>query len=120
MKTKAFLALTLALLLTSAAYADIHVRDYKGAKAAGGATWDQMKVFIAGSGTALGYANVELVRTNRLPLYCSPDSLRIRSDNFLDIIDTEMASHQSLVTDDTYIEEVLIAGLMSTFPCKAK
>jgi hypothetical protein len=119
MKAKAFLAMIIALMLSAAAYADIHVKDYKAAKAEGGESWKLMKIFVAGSGTALSYANSELVRNHKAPLFCQPDPLRIRAENFLDIIDTEMVRKKDVVTDDTYLEILLIEGLIYTFPCKS-
>jgi hypothetical protein len=114
----ALLAMLAVTGLSAPANADVRLDDYRTIKAAGGERWASMKLYITGVGRGYQYANVELWRRHKSPLFCQPEEFAVLPENFVEILDKALAKRT--LKDDQLIEYALLAGLMEAFPCDPK
>jgi hypothetical protein len=61
---------------------------------------------------------------NQKPLFCQPDKLPLRTENFVDIINNEIKRAATRMPkeklDKIPLATILLSGLQETFPCKTK
>jgi hypothetical protein len=83
---------------------------------------DLMKAHIAGLGTGIEWALVQVIAEKGPKLYCAPERIGLDLNNYLQIIDVEIKDKQTLMPqaklDGSPIGLVLVQGLIHTFPCK--
>jgi hypothetical protein len=104
------LAAALFLLAAVPAHAEIDATDYARVK-----DTKAFATYVNGLGKGFEWANT--MSGNKL--YCVPDKLRLQQENFLDILDQEMQLlTKSNGLKGTYVDPVLLMGLMTTFQCK--
>lgn len=88
------------------------------------------KSYIGGLGEGIFWANLEAEKKSA-PLYCSPEKLVLRRENFEDIIGRQLkrfgdATHDKTMgltqaqLDDAQVGMLLLLGLKEAFPCKGK
>jgi hypothetical protein len=108
----------LGILAASTANAEISYKSYKAAKAGGGVQWNFMRIYFNGAGNAYGYSNARLQVENKPPFYCVPPALALTAENYIDILETEIANWKPPLKDDALLDPMLLFGLIRTFPCK--
>jgi hypothetical protein len=80
--------------------------------------------YLMGLGEAFGWANSELTRTHKQPLFCAPGRLALEFENYETILDQEALQDSSidisgLKIGDMPVGVLLMHGLIRTFPCPA-
>ena len=111
--------LAAAVLLAAPAQGyEISVKDYENLK-----NEQDMDVYMGGLGAGLLLANNRLQTKKQPALYCPPRDTVLRTDNFMKIVDSEIALLKK--TDPggwqkPEIGGVLLDGLIKTFPCPKK
>jgi hypothetical protein len=105
----------LLLLINSAATAAVTVAQYREAKSNGDYSWENLKIYISGLGAGILTANEMLTVDHRALIYCEPRKLKLGTDNYIVMIDKELA--ETKPPDNTEINIVLLYALKSTFPC---
>jgi len=107
------------LLFTSSAQGyEISLKDYENLK-----NEQEMDVYISGLGTGLESANNRLKSGKQAGLYCPPADTILRTNNFMEILEKEIASLKKTDPEGWQKREVgqtLLEGLLKTFPCKKK
>ena len=76
-----------------------------------------MMSHIAGIGVGFEFANAQLTASGQSTLYCPPENLPLRTENYMDILDEEIKQRENIAEYD-YIGMALLEGLKKTFPCK--
>jgi hypothetical protein len=111
---KPFLVGLVILILVSPVGADVTVKLYMQGKNS-----ELLKNYIAGVGTGLSWANIYSFKEFQKGLYCPPKKLALNTDNYRDILhgEIEYLKKHGTLDDDTFIEMLLIQGLIRTFPC---
>jgi hypothetical protein len=112
---KKWLLLPLLLAFAMPASASLSIKDYRSDKAAGGQIWEQAKVYVAGVGSGLEWANTELQRNGMKVLFCEPN-LALNAQNFLDILDRTLT--EATLDEKMPIDAVLAEAMVRAFPCK--
>ena len=80
------------------------------------ATW--FEPYIMGVGAGLLWANTSLRHDGKTPLYCPPDKRGVSFNQYMAILNRELALPDMRAVDPrTPIELVLLSGLRHTFPC---
>jgi hypothetical protein len=97
------------------AVADITVKQYREAKAAGGQAWDVVTMYIAGYAKGYMYANIALVSKHQKTLYCPPPTLALNTSNFVSILDEKIKDRRP--PEHSEIEILLALAIPETFPC---
>jgi hypothetical protein len=113
-------AVALMLSGSAASAADIPhgwntVRHYEEAKKRG-----LLGTYLVAAAGAFLAANGELANKKQPLLYCVPTTLVLQNDNYIAIIEEQLAKMKSQMTEamwDAPIEFLLLAGLEETFPC---
>lgn len=118
MKKNMLLCAVIAMAFASAASAEITLKQFEDAKAAGGHDWELVKIYFNGAGNAYKYANLTTQAEHKISLYCPPRNLAVTGQNYLDIIETEIVRASPKFSDDFPIDTLLLHGLAFTFPCK--
>jgi hypothetical protein len=110
------MALCFIALCTLSIRADaLSVKEYRTYKRAGGHRWQEIKLYIDGVGEGFSWASVQLATLRRSPFFCPPENLLLRTDNYMDAIESDLAA--DVWQGDEPIELVLLQGLQKTFPC---
>jgi hypothetical protein len=99
-------------LCASFASAEFTIREYKVMKRT-----EIFKEYITGVGRGIYWTNMHLQQTANPPLYCQPIKLSLSADNYLDIIDRYIAENKDKVKPESFIEFILLKGMIDTFPC---
>jgi hypothetical protein len=103
------------------ARADYKVKDYKFMMA----STDKnvvfvMRTFVNGLGAGIAWANT----ASEEKLYCQPPQLALAVENYIDIINRQIAKFAKKETEskleDEYVGLMLMMGLTETFPCGSK
>jgi hypothetical protein len=77
--------------------------------------------YIKGAGDALTVANAELEYLHQEPLFCTPPTLALHTENYTELLDTELTANKKLYEKaGTPVEYALLTALKKTFPCKHK
>jgi len=83
-----------------------------------------MKVYVAGLGEGIFWANVFGEVKNKGRLYCPPEKLALDGHNYLDILDREIKAQSGRMTaaalEEETLGDLLVMGLIETFPCTGK
>ncbi len=74
--------------------------------------------YVAGMGEGMDFLNYRAQRMGRDPLFCTPTALKINADNFMSILDNQIASDPQKYRGLMPLANVMVDGLMRTFPCK--
>lgn len=109
--------LAIASLLCTATKAqseDMLIGEYRAAKDA-----PSTKQWISGAGETLEIVNYRLVRAGRQPLYCPPEKMRLKTENYAQILDQQLLRQGNQETLSLMsVVDVLLDGLIRVFPCK--
>lgn len=84
-----------------------------------------VKTYIKGIGDGFVYFGVRAESSPKFtPLFCQPDGLALRTENFVDILNGEIKKASAAMSkeklDQVPIPTILLSGLQATFPCKGK
>lgn len=83
-----------------------------------------VKVYVVGLGEGIFWANVFGEVKNKARLYCPPEKLALDGHNYLDILDGEIKAQSSRLTaaelEEQPLGDMLVMGLIKTFPCTGK
>jgi hypothetical protein len=79
--------------------------------------------YLTGMGLGFFTANTKLVALGQKPLYCPPPTLGLSGRNYIDILEKELERaaknpKEKAFFATTPVEFYMMAGLISTFPCK--
>jgi hypothetical protein len=74
------------------------------------------RVYIAGVGSGLSWANARLQREGRQPLYCPPRNLMLNGYNYEQMVVEQDRKYELLPTYPVAL--MLMDELMETFPCE--
>jgi len=107
--------LVLAATVSRPLIAAVLLKDYAMAKAQPG-----FQRYIGGLGTAFLVANAELEARKQIPLFCAPPKLSLNDESYGEILDRVLASADAKYGPDSPIEQILLHGLVQTFPCKER
>ena len=130
------LALSLPLSLVGVARADHTVQEFQEARAAGGAKWQALQLYVEGLGDGIEQAsrrplsnggmiiidkgNVTLENGRQRPqsAYCPNAKQPLNLDTYLYAIDKEIGISEP--TGNQWLGQVLMSGLTKVFPCEGK
>ena len=81
-----------------------------------------LKNFIDGVGYGYSWSNTFLERRGDKKLYCEPQKILLNAENYIDIIDTQIAvlkkrNFPLQAIMETPVELLLYIGLVDSFPC---
>ena len=81
-----------------------------------------LKNFIDGVGYGYSWSNTFLERRGDKKLYCEPQKILLNAENYIDIIDRQIAvlkkrNFQLQAIMETPVELLLYIGLVDSFPC---
>ena len=99
-------------LFTPFANAEFTLKEYKSMKQT-----EMFKEYITGVGRGIYWANMHLLQTGNSPFYCQPLKLSLSGENYLNILDRYVEQNKDKVKPGTFIELLLLEGLIDTFPC---
>jgi len=99
-------------LFSPCANADFTLKEYKSMKQT-----DMFREYITGVGRGIYWANLHLQQTGESPFYCQPLKLSLSGENYLNILDRYVEQNKDKVKPGTFIELLLLEGLIDTFPC---
>lgn len=76
--------------------------------------------WISGAGEAIYTMNYRLQTSGNTPLYCPPDKMRLTTDNYVNVLNQELLrkSTADQVVALASVADILLDGLVRTFPCK--
>ena len=106
-------------LIPLTSQAEVYVRDYLKMKSS-----PEMVTYLGNVGMGFGWANTELESLNQRPLYCENQALALNGQNFVVLLNDEIANQDrsKVINGKTYldmpIELALLRKLRKTFPCK--
>lgn len=108
------------------ASAQMSVKDYRDIVATNDS--DALRLvtsYIKGIGDGFVFYGVRAEDSmNQKPLFCQPDKLPLRTENFVDIISNEIKRAATRMPkeklDKIPLATILLSGLQETFPCKTK
>ncbi len=75
-----------------------------------------MRFYISGVGNALSFSNIALEQRGDKPFFCPPEKIALNVENYMDIIDKEIARKQKN-PNNVPVEVILYSGLVEVFPC---
>jgi hypothetical protein len=114
--------LCLLALIGTAARAEISVKQYLTVAPSRDQSLIEMTTaYINGMGAGFTWANGRLNARGMPKLFCTPRSLSLNANNYIDILDKQisrMSQKETPGLDDLPIGFVLLLGLEETFPCK--
>jgi hypothetical protein len=99
-------------LFSPCANAEFTLKEYKSMKQT-----DMFREYITGVGRGIYWANLHLQQTGESPFYCQPLKLSLSGENYLNILDRYVEQNKDKVKPGTFIELLLLEGLIDTFPC---
>jgi hypothetical protein len=108
--------MTSVMIFSSMAAADFRVKHYKNFKEA-----KELQLYIEGMGVGLVTANAYMFWETKQRLFCQPGQLALEKENFIRILDDEIARQELQnfeKTQEAPIQLLLMMGLIQTFPCK--
>ena len=71
-----------------------------------------------GVGIGFFWANAYL-DVKKLPeLYCQPDNVALKAEDYLGILEAYIEKYRNSYKDDTPLELLLLRGLIERYPCK--
>jgi hypothetical protein len=108
-------------LLFSTPVSAIEVKKYEELKRTS-LSRNVLKNFIDGVGYGYSWSNTFLERRGDKKLYCEPQKILLNAENYIDIIDTQIAvlKRSNLPLQaimETPVELLLYIGLVDSFPC---
>jgi hypothetical protein len=117
---KQLIATTLVcVLITTTASANISVKEYRAGRASQGTQlWMEIERYLLGAGSAFQNVDVWLEGQKRQPYYCSPPHLNMNIQNLESIIDARLERMTDPKYDEVELAQVLMFGLIETFPCQ--
>jgi hypothetical protein len=77
---------------------------------------EKVQILIRGIKIGLEWADVEIVDTLHIDMFCVPMKLVINTDNAFDILERHVARHPTLA--DKAVGLVLLDAWKETFPCE--
>ena len=84
----------------------------------------ETRAYVLGLGEGMQFADIELEATKQVHIYCQPAKLAVTIENYIDILDRQIADASTFLTEarlnETTIDILLMAGLKETFPFKGK
>ena len=103
------------LSISGAAQAeDLLVSEYRIAKNS-----PTTRHWISAAGEAIYTMNYRLETTGRQVLFCPPDKMRLMTENYITILELELARQGKKEMLGLYsVADILMDGLVRTFPCK--
>ena len=89
-------------------------------------TMSLLGTYLKGVGEGLSWANIALVMRGQPPLYCAPSQLALNPENYLRMLDDQIARTSAQWSDSEKkarfakftIEQFLTDAVIRTFPCK--
>ncbi|EIC19834.1 hypothetical protein [Thiorhodovibrio frisius] len=102
------------LITLSSRSFSLSIEDYDKER---GISSDKLDVFISGLGQGYFWSNVILAADKKNTLYCQPQTLILTTEDYLAIIDKQLAKHRKNWGTDVSIEMILFLGLAATYPC---
>ncbi len=76
---------------------------------------DYIKTYMNGVGTGFFWSNTMLSFKGKQPLYCQSGNLVLNANSYIRILEDEILKGN--YTKDILIENILLNGLIRTFPC---
>jgi len=110
---KIVLMLILTLIVASPAIA-LDVQEYEERK---NTSRDVLKIYINGVGEGYSWSNSILKQRGNPPLYCPPQKIALNADNYMAIIDAQIAKMKKSGAIEIPVELILYLGLVDSFPC---
>jgi hypothetical protein len=106
--------LTLIILATTRTigHAEFTLKDYERFRGK-----EMLLTYISGVGRGYTWTNTWLQTRKQPLLFCPPEDLAIRGENFVDILDNQIAWMGERGLSSTSMELTLLKGLMRVFPC---
>ena len=105
------------VFLSSTAWADLSVKDYKKVKEI-----ELIQEYINGVGRGLGIGNAMMRIETGKRLFCVPENFALEKPNLIRILDDEIERREKSVgfekAQQDNIEILLLFGLKITFPCE--
>lgn len=118
------LLLALVITMVSTSTGAMSYAQLRKDKATGGNLWLFDLVYVKGLGQGYLIANGVLKERDSKPLYCQPGALALNEENYVDFIektaDKLRAAGVNRDDDKFGVEEMLMIGLQTTFPCSQK
>jgi hypothetical protein len=115
--------LSVSVLAISPDVLAMNVKTYKEMQASDTGR-NTVRAYIDGVGEGFGWANIKLDFDGNAKLFCTPPTLTLNNDNFLRILDDEIALNAKAIAAEALsvapVEFLLLQGLQKTFPCPAK
>jgi hypothetical protein len=109
---KRLVGLLLFLCGVGLAHSEITVKQYLAIKPVP----TPMMMHVVGIGTGFSWANSHLEYVKQKLIYCEPVKLNLNADNYLSILDSEIARNEHDSGDP--VAFILQKGLKRTFPCQ--
>lgn len=100
-------------VISKPAIAGIPLKNYEKIK-----KLPDFKTYINGIGAGYEYMNLYLVANKMPPIFCVPDNLTLKEDNYVDILEKAIEQNHEQTSPNVKIELILLQGLIKTFPCK--
>ena len=117
MKVIGFFVALIIIFSTSQVYADVTINDYKESKNLS-AQQESIRAYIGGIGHGFEWASSFLQNRGSKPLYCPPKQLAFNTQNYIDILDSQLVRKQNIYTPEDSIAMVLLFGFQYVFPCE--
>jgi hypothetical protein len=93
-------------------------------KAAGGNMWLFTLMYVKGLGQGYVVANGMLEERGSKPFYRPPETVALNQENYIDLIETTAgklrAAGRKVENEKFGVEELLMLGLQTTFPCSQR
>ena len=78
---------------------------------------DVFRLYIGAMADGMEWANTAIEVRGQPPLFCTPKSLALNSDNYIKLVDSEI-DRTPTYTPDTDVALILLRALQRAFPCK--
>jgi hypothetical protein len=105
--------LTISIVAAGADPSTLSIAEYKERKN-NKQTWPATRIYLNGVGTGLSLSAAFLLQQKRPPLFCQPEGVVLKPENYIALIDALMAKNK---LPDVPVESVLLMALMTAFPC---
>jgi len=92
---------------------DMSVSDFKLKRGA-----PATREYVAGIGEGMDFLNYQFAKAGRDPLFCVPSGLKLNADNYLNVLDQELARDPKKNSGLRPLVASMVDGLRVTFPCK--